>query len=84
MIKTFQKKVIITAMTAITILLAVFIGAINIANYIALDNQSDRILERVTRDEGMFLCAEDIRGRKEISLFRLSARIWQWLRGTLQ
>lgn len=59
MIKTFQKKVIITAMTAITILLAVFIGAINIANYIALDNQSDRILERVTRDEGMFL----MRGR---------------------
>ena len=45
MIKTFQKKVIITAMTAITILLAVFIGAINIANYIALDNQSDRILD---------------------------------------
>ena len=33
-IKTFQKKVIITAMTAITILLAVFIGAINIVNYI--------------------------------------------------
>lgn len=45
MIKELQKKFIFTAMTAITVLIVIIIGAINIFNCVVIDSQTDRTLE---------------------------------------
>lgn len=44
MIAMLQKKFIKTAMLAITILLLVLLGAINIINYYSMEDQTDRLL----------------------------------------
>lgn len=46
MIKTLQNKFILTSMTAITILLVVLLGALNISNIVITHNESERMLER--------------------------------------
>lgn len=51
--KTLQKKFILFAMSAVTILLAVLIGAINGLNWISLDRQSDAVLRTLVKAEGM-------------------------------
>lgn len=53
MIKTLKRKFIFTAMTAITILLLVLIGAINIINMNINNSQSERMMERIIDMEGM-------------------------------
>ena len=54
MIKTLQKKFIITAMSAVSILLIVLVGAINAANYYITDKQSDGMILALTENMGMF------------------------------
>ena len=44
MIKKLQKKMIAVSMLAITIVLAVIIGAINIANYSSVQNNANRLM----------------------------------------
>lgn len=45
MVKQLQKKFIITAMLAVTILLVVLIGGINVFNYLTTSNDNDRLME---------------------------------------
>lgn len=50
--KTLRKKFILFAMTAVTILLVVLIGAINGVSWLILERQSDAILHAVTSMDG--------------------------------
>ena len=45
MVKQLQKKFIISAMLAVTILLGVLIGGINVFNYLTTSNDNDRLME---------------------------------------
>lgn len=54
MVKTLRKKFIITSMAAVTVLLAVLLGAQNAANYVFSSNQSTAMLEMFSRNEGAF------------------------------
>ena len=49
MIHTLQKKFVLSAMLAITILLLVLIGAINIANALLLNRQTDQLMEILSK-----------------------------------
>lgn len=51
MIAILQKKFIKTAMIAITILLLVLLGAINIINYYSMEDQTDRLLMMLYENE---------------------------------
>lgn len=50
MIKILQKKFIKTAMIAITLLLVIFVGAINIVNVITVSGEIDKTLELLTEN----------------------------------
>lgn len=52
--KTLRKKFILFAMSAVTVLLVVLIGAINILNWVILDRQSDAVLHSLSDVEGKF------------------------------
>ena len=52
MVKTLQKKFVITSMIAITILIVALLGAINVANIIMVRNQSNRTLNMISDNEG--------------------------------
>lgn len=52
--KTLQKKFILFAMSTVTILLVVLIGAINIFSWIVLDRQSDNILHTIAEGDAKF------------------------------
>ena len=47
MVKQLQKKFIISAMLAVTILLVVLIGGINVFNYLTRNNRKSRGYARV-------------------------------------
>lgn len=51
MIKTLQKKFVVTAMTAITVLILLMLGAINIANIVLMDKEVDRSLNMLSEME---------------------------------
>ncbi len=51
MIGTLQKKFVITAMIAITVLILFLLGAINIANIIIVGNQVERTLQIISKTE---------------------------------
>lgn len=51
MIETLQKKFVVTAMTAITILLIVLLGVINIANAFVTSGQTDLMLDSLLKNE---------------------------------
>lgn len=53
MIKTLQRKFITTAMIAISILILVLLGAINVIYYWTSDRQADRLLNMLSENEGM-------------------------------
>lgn len=55
MVKTLQKKFIVTAMAAVSVLLVVLIGGINIANCWINRNQTNQRLEMLTETEGHFI-----------------------------
>ncbi len=52
MIRTLQKKFVVTAMIAVTVLLAVLLGGINLANVLTQTRQSDRLLQSLAMQEG--------------------------------
>ena len=52
MIRTLQRKFVFTAMTAVTVLLAVLLGAINLTNCFSQQSQSTRLLEELAIQEG--------------------------------
>ncbi len=56
--KTLRKKFIFFAMSAVTILLVVLIGAISIFSWIILDRQSDNVLCTIADGNGTFLQME--------------------------
>ncbi len=56
--QTLRKKFIFFAMSAVTVLLVVLIGAINAFSWVILDRQSDEILHAIADGEGMFLQKE--------------------------
>ena len=51
MTKTLQRKFIVTAMIAVTVLLLVLLGAINVVNAISSSRQSDELLDMLARQE---------------------------------
>lgn len=51
MTRTLQKKFVVTAMAAISILLLLLLGAINVANWIMVGNQIDRNLQMIAARE---------------------------------
>ncbi|MCO7137078.1 HAMP domain-containing histidine kinase [[Clostridium] leptum] len=54
MIKTLQRKFVVTAMIAITVLLLFLIGVINVLNYMQVHEQSSHTLSLLTSNDGMF------------------------------
>ncbi len=52
MTKTLQKKFVLVAMTAISVLLVAVIGGINIASYCLLSQQEAVLLERISQNGG--------------------------------
>lgn len=52
MIKTLQRKFIVTAMTAISALLLLLLGTMNILNIYYVGNQVDKKLEMISQNEG--------------------------------
>ncbi len=54
MIRTLRKRFIVAAMIAVSVLLVVLIGAINIANYLAESQQTERFLQMVTEEGSGF------------------------------
>ncbi len=70
MVRNLQKKFIMTAMLAITILLVVLIAGINILNFIVTDRNQKELLERVCTQRGRLMQEDDrdqgIFGRKDL------------------
>lgn len=60
MIKTLQRKFILTAMTAITVLIAVILSGVNIFNYGRIKKENSRMLDMLFMSEDMSV-PEDIR-----------------------
>ena len=54
MIKTLQKKFVFTAMTAISVLLLLLLGAINIGNIVMMERQTDHILMLISDNMGVY------------------------------
>lgn len=52
MIKTLQKKFVITAMIAVTVLMLLMLGAINIGNMVIVSGQVNRTLLMISKNEG--------------------------------
>lgn len=52
MIRTLQKKFIVTSMTAITVLLLLLLGAINVVNIRVVGNEMDVALNIIAENEG--------------------------------
>ena len=59
MVKTLQKKFIITAMIAITVLLVVTLGAVNVFNISRLRNEMNNTLTMLVENDGMRPGARD-------------------------
>lgn len=55
MIKTLQKRFVVTAMTAITVLIMIMLGAINVANIIIVDKDMDETLSLISENEGEYV-----------------------------
>lgn len=52
MIRTLQKKFIVTAMAAITVLLLFFLGAVNAANFFISENEIEKTLMMISDNKG--------------------------------
>ena len=55
MMKTLRRKFVIFAMSAVTILLLVLVGAINGFNWMILEGQSDSVLHTLVNADGRFM-----------------------------
>ena len=51
MIKALQKKFVVTAMAAVTVLMLLMLGAVNAANLIITGNEIERRLELISGEE---------------------------------
>lgn len=69
MIKTLQRKFITTAMLAISILLLVLLGAINIGYYLVSGQQEKAMLEMLSKNEGMLPRDMGPKGRENGNFF---------------
>lgn len=56
--KTLRRKFVLFAMSAVTILLVVLIGAISVFSWIVLDAQSDHVLHAIAQGDGTFMQME--------------------------
>lgn len=54
MTKILQKRFVITAMIAISVLLVVLLGAVNVANIVLMDQQVDRVMSVLTAGRGSY------------------------------
>lgn len=54
MTNTLQKRFVVTAMIAISILLAALLAAINIAHYVLVEQQVDRVMHVLTEVQGTY------------------------------
>lgn len=54
MIKSLQKRFIVTAMVAISLLLAILLGVINVVNHVTTQRQIDHILEALVDNLGSY------------------------------
>lgn len=68
MIKTLQKRFVTTAMLAITILLLVLLGAINIGYSLISGRQEDAVLNMISQSEGMSPPDKAPRGKEKKGL----------------
>ena len=55
MLKSLRKKFVVFAMSAVTILLVVLVGAINGLNWMVLEGQSDSVLHTLVNADGRFM-----------------------------
>ena len=60
MIETLQRKFVLTAMTAISVLLLVLLGAINLINGWSVNRQTDRTLAMLSEREGILPPQRDL------------------------
>lgn len=68
MIKKLQKKMIAVSMLAITIVLAVIIGAINIANYSSVQNNANRLMAILADNGGKMPASQFEHGKQNPAL----------------
>lgn len=54
MIKTLQKKFIMTAMIAITILIVVLLGTVNVVNIVRINNRISSMMEAISENDRLF------------------------------
>ena len=54
MIKTLQKKFVITAMIAVTVLIVVLLGAVNVLNYVRVRAENEGLLSMILQNEKFF------------------------------
>ena len=59
MIRALQKKFVVTAMIAVTVLLAAVLGALNVFNAVSNSRQTEFLLDDLGRQATVFLHAED-------------------------
>ena len=59
MIRALQKKFVVTAMIAVTVLLLVVLGALNVFNAVSNSRQTEFLLDDLGRQGTVFLRAED-------------------------
>jgi len=70
MVKTLQKKFIATAMTAITLLLSLLLGGINIANALFSDHQAAILLDELAKAETAPIMQPPHIGMHKFDVFR--------------
>ena len=64
MVKTLQKKFIFASMIAITILIVILLGTVNVVNIIRLNNHNETLMDMLSGGDRMFM-NEDFGGRPE-------------------
>ncbi|MBQ9233168.1 MAG: HAMP domain-containing histidine kinase [Lachnospiraceae bacterium] len=64
MVKTLQKKFIFASMMAITILIVILLGTVNVVNIIRLNNHNENLMDMLSGGDRMFM-NEDFGGRPE-------------------
>lgn len=65
MTKTLQKKFVVTAMTAISVLILVMLGTINIVNFVVNEKQMERTLYKLSENDAPFLRGNPIPNQEE-------------------
>ncbi|MBQ9277937.1 MAG: HAMP domain-containing histidine kinase [Lachnospiraceae bacterium] len=64
MVKTLQKKFIFASMIAITILIVILLGTVNVVNIIRLNNHNENLMDMLSGGDRIFM-NEDFEGKPE-------------------